>query len=245
MRVGVIIPSFSRTVAAARSCAAAAEEAGIHGVFAYDHLWPPGAPGRPAIAPFPLLGMLAAATSAIVLGTLVARIGLVPDEVLLDEFRTLEGLSGGRLIAGIGTGDRRSAAENLAYGLDPGSAQARRRAILAVGSALTEEGIPVWIGAGASTTNAIARAIGATVNVFGVRAARVAELGRDGAICWGGALARGAECAAAQLRSLAGAGATWAIVAWPGSVAPIVAAARGAGIPLGWGSRVAPGGPVR
>jgi len=178
--------------------------------------------------------MLAATTSAIVLGTLVARIGLVPDEVLLDEFRTLEGLSGGRLIAGIGTGDRRSAAESIAYGLDPGSAQARRRAILAVGSALTEEDIPVWIGAGAATTNAIARAIGATVNVFGVRAARVAELGRDGAICWGGALARGADRAAAQLRSLVGAGATWAIVAWPGSVAPIVAAARGAGIPLGW-----------
>lgn len=232
MRLGVIVPSFDSTAAPARSCAAEAEEAGIHGIFAYDHLWPPGAPGGAAIAPFPLLGMLAAATSSIVLGTLVARVGLVPDDVLVGEFRTLDRLSGGRLIAGIGTGDRRSSAENLAYGLAPGSAEVRRQATRAVGSALVADGIPVWIGAGSAATNAIARAIGATLNVFGVGAGRVGELARHGPVCWGGALAR--DSAAVQLRSLAAAGASWAVLGWPGSVTPIVAAAREAGIALGW-----------
>jgi alkanesulfonate monooxygenase SsuD/methylene tetrahydromethanopterin reductase-like flavin-dependent oxidoreductase (luciferase family) len=232
MRVGVIVPSFDTTVDAVQRCAAEAEQAGIHGLFAYDHLWPPGEPGRPAIAPFPLLGMLAAATSSVVLGTLVARVGLVPDEVLIGEFRTVHRVSGGRLIAGIGTGDRLSAAENRAYGLVPGSAQVRRRALRAVGSALVQDGIPVWIGAGAGPTNAIAHEIGATINVFGVGAGRVAELGRSGAVSWGGPLVRGAG-GTDQLRSLAMAGATWAVLVWPGTVAPIVAAARGAAIPLG------------
>jgi len=233
VRIGVIVPSFDVTAMAARSCAAEAEGAGIHGVFAYDHLWPPGAPGLPAIAPFPLLGMIAATTSHVALGTLVARIGLVPDVVLLGEFRTLNRLSGGRLIAGIGTGDRRSAAENLAYGLGPGSAEARREAIRSVGAALVAEGVPVWVGAGAKTTNTIAREIGATINVFGEAVERVAELGRGGAVCWGGALGRGSVEAASRLRSLAAAGATWAVFFWPGSAAPIVGAARAAGIPLG------------
>ncbi len=234
MRIGVIVPSFHPTVTAVRSCMAQAEEAGIHGLFAYDHLWPPGAPGRPAIAPFPLLGMIAAATSSVMVGTLVARVGLVPDEVLIGQFRTVDRLSGGRLIAGIGTGDRRSVAENLAYGLAPTGAGVRRRGLQFVGSTLVQEGIPVWIGAGMATTNAVAREIGAAINLFGARAERVAELGRSGVVCWGGTLVRGTAGAAAQLRSLAEAGASWAVIAWPGSIVPVVAAAREAGIPLGW-----------
>ena len=234
MRVGVILPSFEADAAEARSCAAAAEEAGIHGVFAYDHLWPPGEPGRPALAPFPLLGMLAAVTSRVMLGTLVARIGLVPENVLCCEFRTLDALSGHRLIAGIGTGDHRSAAENLAYGILPGTATARRRAVGSVAGDLVRAGIAVWVGAGAEATNAVAREVGATINVFGAGADRVDELGRSGAVSWGGVLRRGDEEAAAQLRSLDEAGATWAVVGWPGSVAPIVRAAGAAGIELGW-----------
>jgi alkanesulfonate monooxygenase SsuD/methylene tetrahydromethanopterin reductase-like flavin-dependent oxidoreductase (luciferase family) len=158
----------------------------------------------------------------------------VPEDVLVAEFRTLNLVSGGRLIAGIGAGDHRSAPENLAYGLVPQSAPARRQAIRAVGAALVGERIPVWIGAGATPTNAIAREIGATINVFGVGVGRVAELGREGAVSWGGVLARTRASAATQLRTLADAGATWAVIGWPDSAAPVVAAARAAGIPLGW-----------
>jgi hypothetical protein len=116
----------------------------------------------------------------------------------------------------------------------PQSAPERRQAIRSVGSALVEERIPVWIGAGAPRTNAIAREIGATLNVFGAAVGRVAELGRGGAVSWGGVLAPGGASAATQLRTLADAGATWAVIGWPDSAAPVVAAARAAGIPLGW-----------
>ena len=60
--------------------ASRAEELGLDGVFCFDHLWPMDQPGRPAIAAWPLLGALVATTRTITIGTLVARIGLLPDD---------------------------------------------------------------------------------------------------------------------------------------------------------------------
>ena len=219
MRVGVILPSFEADAAEAGSCAAVAEEAGIHGVFAYDHLWPPGEPGRPALAPFPLLGMLAAVTSRLMLGTLVARIGLVPENVLCREFRTLDTLSGHRLIAGDRDGRPSQCRREPRLRDPPGNRRGttacrplRRRRIS------SEPVSPCGSGPARRPTNAIAREVGATVNLFGAGADRVAKLGRSGAVSWGGVLRRGAEEAADQFRSLNEAGATWAVVGWPGSV---------------------------
>ncbi len=117
MKVGITLPQFRDDADAALAAARRAEALGIDGVFVFDHLWPMGQPGRPALSSGPLLGALAASTSTIHLGTLVARIGLLPDEVLLDVLCGVDGLSGGRLIAGIGTGDQLSREENEAYGI--------------------------------------------------------------------------------------------------------------------------------
>ena len=94
MRIGAILPSFEATPERSLEAARLAEERGIHGVFAYDHLWPMGEPRKPAIAPFPLLSRIAAELERIVVGTLVARVGLVPDDVLIGEFRTLAAVTG-------------------------------------------------------------------------------------------------------------------------------------------------------
>ena len=59
MRTGVVLPTFRDTPDAAFAAAAAAVEAGVDGLFCYDHIWPIGQPERPALAPFPLLGALA------------------------------------------------------------------------------------------------------------------------------------------------------------------------------------------
>jgi len=67
---------------------------GLDGVFCYDHLWPMGQP-EPPLAPFPLLAAIARPTRALG-GTLVARIGLVPDHVVVAEFDALAAIAPGR-----------------------------------------------------------------------------------------------------------------------------------------------------
>jgi alkanesulfonate monooxygenase SsuD/methylene tetrahydromethanopterin reductase-like flavin-dependent oxidoreductase (luciferase family) len=72
MKVGVTLPQFRDESDTALDAARRAEELGIDGVFCFDHLWPMGQPGRPALSSGPLLGALAASTSTIALGTLAA-----------------------------------------------------------------------------------------------------------------------------------------------------------------------------
>ena len=61
IKLGVVLPSFRPTAADALDVARQADDAGIDGVFCYDHLWPMGRPDRPALAPFPLLAAVAGA----------------------------------------------------------------------------------------------------------------------------------------------------------------------------------------
>src|SRR5271170_7936087 len=107
MRTGVVLPTFRDRPDAAFAAATAAVTAGVDGVFCYDHIWPIGQRERPALAPFPLLGALATMLGppsrpggGPYLGTLVARVGLVPTAVLGAQFVALERLAPGRVIAG-------------------------------------------------------------------------------------------------------------------------------------------------
>jgi alkanesulfonate monooxygenase SsuD/methylene tetrahydromethanopterin reductase-like flavin-dependent oxidoreductase (luciferase family) len=232
LRIGVVLPIFNQRAEPAIARAKEAEEHGLHGVFCYDHLWPMEDPGKPAIAPFPLLGRLVAETTNLCLGTLVARIGLVPDEVLIGEFRTLAALSGGRVVAALGPGDSLTAAENLAYGLEFAPTSRRLASLQRVASALVGDGIEVWIGAGGAQTNAVARKTGATLNLFGVAVDPVQALALRGPVSWAGSLPKRPSAAAELLRVLESAGATWAVIASPTPVGAIAAAARVAGVVL-------------
>jgi len=225
-----VLPTFRRDAAAALDAARACEAAGIHGVFAYDHLWPMGQPGRPAISPYPLLGAVAASTTTTRIGTLVARVGLVPDAVLLSELLTLAELSGGRLIAAVGTGDHKSAPENTAYGIDFAPAAERRARLEQVVALLVEAGVETWVGGGSPATSVVARRTGATLNLWGALPSAVAVLAAEGTTSWGGNLPADAGDASVLLAELRDAGATWAVLSWPGSTAPILAAADGAGL---------------
>src|ERR1700728_4195803 len=100
VKVGVMLPTFRDTPRLALSTATEAEALGIDGVFVYDHLWPMGQPGRPALSPFPVLGAIAGSTTRLAIGTLVARVGVVPDETLVAEFAALSSLAPGRVIGG-------------------------------------------------------------------------------------------------------------------------------------------------
>lgn len=219
MKIGVTLPQFAEEADSAIAAGRRAEELGLDGVFCFDHLWPIGQPGRPALSCGPLLGALAAATSTICIGSLVARIGLLPDDVLVYELSSLNEISDGRMIAGLGTGDHLSRPENQAFGIPFEVAEVRRSRLVAAAVAIVARGIPVWVGGGHPSTTELARTVGGAVNLWEAEAEQVAGLTAVGyQVTWGGPAGADADQVEARLGKLAEAGATWAVCAWPGSL---------------------------
>jgi alkanesulfonate monooxygenase SsuD/methylene tetrahydromethanopterin reductase-like flavin-dependent oxidoreductase (luciferase family) len=190
VRVGVTLPQFSHDAEPAIAAARRAERAGIDGVFVFDHLWPLGRPDRPALHSTTLLGALTAETERVVLGTLVARVGLVPDAVLVHTLVSLHRMLEGRFIAGLGTGDKANRPENEAYGIAYPPVADRVASVIACARMLREAGVRTWIGGlSASVRRAAAEADG--WNVWGVPVDELAELGRQWPrpwveLTWGG-----------------------------------------------------------
>jgi alkanesulfonate monooxygenase SsuD/methylene tetrahydromethanopterin reductase-like flavin-dependent oxidoreductase (luciferase family) len=236
IRAGIVLPTFRDTPDEAFATAAEAVEAGIDGVFCYDHIWPLGQPERPALAPVPVLGALAARLSPRTdgsggpfLGTLVARVGLAPNDVLAAQFIALNHLAPGRVIAGIGTGDKMSEQENLAYGIPYPTATERRAEMVSLGRELTEAGLTVWIAGGTAGRTDEARAAGAAVNLWDAEAAVVAErcAYADGIeVTWAGPPPAAMPPLGERIRALHEAGASWVIFGWPVDLDELVAAAR-------------------
>lgn len=225
MRIGTILPTFRESFDDARNALSAVESYELDSAFAFDHFWPMFHPEQPAIAAFPALGALSARAHRVSLGTLVARIGVVEPAVLVREILTLDTILEGRFIAGIGTADKKGAGEYLSYGLPFGDAASRRAEVELVARQLMDLGVEVWIGGGAPATNALAREIGATLNLWGATVARVEEESRVGPVSWAGNLPDDPELARALVAGLEGAGAVHAVFSWPGTIDPLVDAA--------------------
>jgi alkanesulfonate monooxygenase SsuD/methylene tetrahydromethanopterin reductase-like flavin-dependent oxidoreductase (luciferase family) len=134
VRVGLTLPSFQSDPERVLAVARAAEDAGIDGVFAFDHLFRrrgdlETGERRPALELLTMTAAVAAATSRIVVGTLVARATLRPPAMLRAGFDTLDRIAPGRIFAGVGGGDDESIAEDSAFGVlagDPAPAGAGR-----------------------------------------------------------------------------------------------------------------------
>ena len=191
MKVGITLPTFEPTAAAALATARAAEGAGIDGVFVFDHLWRGARRSRPALSMYPVLAAVATGTRRIRLGSLVARVGFLPDRLIAESFFSLQELCGHRLVAALGIGDAKSVSENEAYGIAWPAVAERRASLAAILGELTARGIECWVGA--------------------------TEVAR-GPATWAGPFPAEARPAADQLMGLRAAGATWAIWGWPGSI---------------------------
>lgn len=211
MKLGVLLPTFRDNADDALVCAADAEQAGIDGVFAFDHLWPMGSPQRPSLAPFPVLAAIAARHQRLFLGPLVARVGLVSTHKLVEQFTSLDALAPGRVIAALGTGDKLSEAEQRAYDLGDLSADERRQLMAEAAEALLPL-MGVWCGAGSSQTNDLARRYGVEINLWDATPAKVRELARGGPVSWAGPLG---DDAIAKLDELNDLNVTWAIASAP------------------------------
>lgn len=119
MKVGLVLPLFSGDVERVLAFARRAEERGFDGVFAFDHLFPPGAPAdRPSLEAFAMLTAVAAQTSRVAVGTLVTRATLRSPGILAKIAASVDDVSGGRMILGIGTGDPIDEPEHRVFGIE-------------------------------------------------------------------------------------------------------------------------------
>jgi alkanesulfonate monooxygenase SsuD/methylene tetrahydromethanopterin reductase-like flavin-dependent oxidoreductase (luciferase family) len=131
LRIGVILPMFSGDPAKVVDAARASDALGFDGAFVFDHFFPPGgSPDRPALEAFTTLAAVAAATRRVRLGTLVTRAVLRPPGLVAKMMATIDQISGGRTILGIGTGDPIDRPEHDAFGF-PDLGVRERRAHLA------------------------------------------------------------------------------------------------------------------
>lgn len=104
--------------------ARAAEGLGYHGVWVADHFMPNGDHvDAPMLECFAVLGALAAAVPRVRLGSLVAGITYRHPAVLANQAATIDQVSGGRLVLGVGAGWQEN--EHAAYGIELGSVRAR------------------------------------------------------------------------------------------------------------------------
>ncbi len=107
-RIGIQLPEVERTVRWPEyaAMARAAEESGFASVWVGDHLLYRG-DGRPERGPweaFTLLASLAAVTERVTLGPLVACAGFHPPGLIAKMASTVDEVSGGRFVLGLGAG---------------------------------------------------------------------------------------------------------------------------------------------
>ncbi len=105
MRFGVFLPPFAEFADARRlmQLAIDAEDAGWDGFFLWDHML--ARPGMAVADAWVAMAAVATATTRVRIGALVTPMPRRRPQVLAREIATLDRLSGGRLIFGIGLGD--------------------------------------------------------------------------------------------------------------------------------------------
>lgn len=216
IRLGLTLPSFRADPGPVLAVAAAAEAAGVDGIFAFDHLFrqrgdAAGGEPRPALELTTTMAAVAAETRAITVGSLVARATLRPPATLVAAFDTVVRIAPDRLVAGIGSGDEESEAEDVAFGVETADRLARLEETL---ERAAGRGYPVWVGGRAPAVRRLAatradgwNGWGGDVAGFARRVRHVREAaeraGRDPdtlACSWGGLVVVGADDREAEMK---------------------------------------------
>jgi len=118
MRIGLVLPMATGDIERVLAFARRAEDLRFDGLFAFDHLFSPGAPSdRPNLEAYATLAAVASSTSRVTVGTLVTRASLRSAGMLAKQAVTLDDVSGGRFVLAIGTGDAVGRAEHEVFGL--------------------------------------------------------------------------------------------------------------------------------
>jgi F420-dependent oxidoreductase-like protein len=104
VRFGVTLPQIKRSWEEARSAAVEFDGLGFDSVFVCDHLYGVPAPSLPILEAWSELAAVAAITRRVELGTLVTPPFFRNPAVLAKQLATIDHISGGRVIAGLGAG---------------------------------------------------------------------------------------------------------------------------------------------
>jgi alkanesulfonate monooxygenase SsuD/methylene tetrahydromethanopterin reductase-like flavin-dependent oxidoreductase (luciferase family) len=97
-------------------------------------------------------------TGRVRLGTLVARVGLLPDAILVNAVTTLHRMVGDRLVAALGVGDAGNRDENLAYGVAFEPRPVRLERLAGCVRRLRAAGVTTWVGGVSDEVLALAAA---------------------------------------------------------------------------------------
>lgn len=105
LQFGLFIPPFGELAEPRRlvDLAQSAERAGWSGFFLWDHML--AFPGMPVADPWTLMGAVACSTDTMRIGMLVTPLARRRPWVLARQAATLDRLSGGRFVVGVGLGD--------------------------------------------------------------------------------------------------------------------------------------------
>jgi alkanesulfonate monooxygenase SsuD/methylene tetrahydromethanopterin reductase-like flavin-dependent oxidoreductase (luciferase family) len=156
--LAVTLPQFNVDPGPALEACRDADRVGFGGAFVFDHLWPLGAPTRPALECWTLLAAVAAevggragGAGGFRVGTLVTRAGLRAPALVARMAATVGQVAGVPPIVAVGRGDLGNRDENRAFGLPFGGAAERSRAVEDTVAALRGPlaGSPapeVWVG---------------------------------------------------------------------------------------------------
>ena len=116
MQFGVSLPQIKRSWQETRAAAEEMDRLGFHSVWFNDHLYGIPMPPIPIFEAWTALSAVAAVTSRVELGTLVTPVGFRNPAMLAKMVATLDQISGGRVIVGLGSGWFEQ--EFRGYGLD-------------------------------------------------------------------------------------------------------------------------------
>lgn len=118
LKFGVTLPQFTQDRDRFLDGARRAEQLGYDSAWVFDHLWPlSGGRERPVLESWMAMAYLATATERIGIGTLVTRSSLRHPVVLAKMVATVGEAAPGRVVCAVGSGDRLSRAENVAFGI--------------------------------------------------------------------------------------------------------------------------------
>lgn len=104
MKFGATLPQIKRSWAEARACALELDALGYHSAWVCDHVYGVPAPNLPILEAWTELAAVAAVTSKLELGTLVTPPFFRNPAILAKQVATLDQISGGRAIVGLGAG---------------------------------------------------------------------------------------------------------------------------------------------